>query len=225
MITIKDEYKCPPGGWNFFESATGWTNSGTSVWDLNLLCQEIQAHRRANPRFALNTDLNAIKIEAKQQNALRLLSMPNTESYLKEDSAPAMVSPKTLRPLRKLAAVAGAGSRLISGAGVIMDWLGSGGVPVAKELAEKRAAVCVACPMNQDGDWFTDKASELIRSQVGAKNDLSLTTSVDDKLKTCVACKCPMVLKIWTPLAHIKAHLKDEVRKELHPSCWIPIEV
>lgn len=222
MITLKNDNP-PPNGWSYTQAETGWNNlerSPVSQWDLNLLIREIAAHRRANPRFNLSTDFNQIKQEVKYTNALRLLSMPNTESYLMQDTAPTpSVLKKVLRPLRKLPGAAVA--NLISGAGTIIDWLGSGGQPVAKELAEQRASVCVTCPMNQDGDWFIEKASQLIKAQIGMKNDLSLKTSVDDKLYTCKVCLCPLPLKVWAPLDTVRAHMKDEVRKELPDFCWI----
>lgn len=224
MVTLKSTTQCPPNGFQYFQPETGWNNlehAPISQWDFKLLCREIQKMRLANPRFNLNTDMNAIETEVKQVNALRMLSIPGAQAYIIEDKAPSVVSPKQLRPLRKLAAAAVGVNRLISGAGAIIDWLGHGGQPVEKTLAESRAAVCKTCPQNQAGDWFTDKASELIQAQIGAKNDLALTTSADPDLHTCKVCMCPMKLKVWTPLEHILGHMKAEVRKDLPAHCWI----
>lgn len=225
MVTLKSITQCPPNGFQYFQPETGWNNlehSPQSQWDFKLLCRDVQTMRKANPRFNLPTDLNQIEIEVRQTNALRMLSISGGEYYIQEDSAPAVASlKKVLRPLRKPAGAVGAVSKLITGVNVLLDWLGSGGVPVSKETAERRASVCITCPMNQAGDWFTDTASALIRSQIGAKNDLSLSTIHDDKLNTCKICLCPLPLKIWAPLEAVKAHMKDEVRKELPEYCWI----
>ncbi len=234
MITLKSTTQCPPNGFQYFQPETGWNSIDqvpSSQWDFKLLCRSIYDMRKANPRFNLNTDMNAIEQEVKQTNALRLLSMANTESYLQEDSAPSMVVPKILRSLRRNAAatVAGAARNLISGTGTIMEMFGPDG-PGDKPTAERRASVCVTCKWNDKGDWtrfFTEVASNVIRSRLGIVKDLDLTTSKDAELQTCTLCSCPLRLKLFARIQHIIAHMPEAVRKDFAenaPWCWINSE-
>ena len=100
--------------------------------------------------------------------------------------------PKTLPPSR-FAGVAGgavaAGRNVVKdviraaqGTAVVLDWLKSGGPPVAQELADSRAAICAECPRNQAGLWFTENAAEIIKDTLEARKDLKLETPHDAKL-------------------------------------------
>ncbi len=122
--------------------------------------------------------------------------------------------------------VAGA-SNVARGTAILVEWIGEGGVPVEIPIAEARAAICAECPLNDKGDWtrwFTQPASDLITQQLAVKHDLKLATSFDDKLQVCSACGCPLKLKVFTPMKHIRAHLSGESKAKLVPYCWILTE-
>ncbi len=104
---------------------------------------------------------------------------------------------------------------------MVLDWLTSGGAPVAQALANKRAAICVACPMNVQGDWFTVAPAELIKSTLEGRKDLKLETPSDAFLKSCNVCKCLMRLKVWVPLDFITKNTKPEIMAEFPGNCWI----
>jgi hypothetical protein len=118
-------------------------------------------------------------------------------------------------------AVADEIKRAAQGTAVIVDWLTSGGAPVAQELADKRAEICVLCPKNVQGAWFTTAPAELIRSTLEARKDLVLATPSDANLKSCSVCKCLMRLKVWCPLEHIVSKTKPEIMAEFPRNCWI----
>jgi hypothetical protein len=106
-----------------------------------------------------------------------------------------------------------------------MDWFGEG-KPVESTVAERRAAVCADCPMNDRKaknilESFTVAAAKEIMAIFSALNDLNLHTSQDNKLKVCQACDCPLKAKVWAPLHIIKKHLSEERFDRLHASCWI----
>ncbi len=42
------------------------------------------------------------------------------------------------------------------GVAIITEWLGSGARIVAKELAQKRANICIECPMNQAESFLSE---------------------------------------------------------------------
>src|SRR5262245_25360861 len=104
MVRLKSTTQACPNGFYFYESATDWhsdKNNEVSKWDFKLLCTDIQAMRRANPRFNLSTDLNMIALEASQQNALRMLSIPGADIYIIDDRDTPQLAKKSMRPLNK----------------------------------------------------------------------------------------------------------------------------
>jgi hypothetical protein len=121
-----------------------------------------------------------------------------------------------------------------TGIRTLADWLGHDGVPVAKELSEKRASICASggpdgkrCQFNMEGDltsFFTKPASELIRRQLAERNEMKLETSHDANLGVCDGCGCPLKLKVHCPLEFIKKHIPAGGEANLSSFCWITKE-
>lgn len=220
MTTLKDRNKCPPNGFKFVQPQTGW-GEGQTWWDFEALVKDLYNHRLANPRFSLTTDLESIRAEVDQTNALRCLSIRNAEIYVVQDSS---TVPKRMAPHATPVGVAGAGAKLVAGAGTIGAWLGKGGKPVDGFLANARAFTCSKCPKNGRGGWthyFTVPASAAIQREVERRNSMKLKTPYDSELGVCEACLCPLKLKVHTPLADIVEHMPDFVKADLDPNCWI----
>lgn len=188
----------------------------------------IRSHRLANPRFNLATDVDAIGNELDLFTCVRIANNP---AYCTGGPVP-----KAQRPPRgRVAGVAQAvvesagavvekAKKYVSGVGVLLSWLGSGGKAVSQEQAEKRAAVCAVCPKNEPGgldSFFTAIAAEKIRSQLALRNEMDMKTSQDTKLNVCTACLCQTKLKVHVPIAHVLARLKPEMKSQLHQDCWI----
>lgn len=111
-----------------------------------------------------------------------------------------------------------------AGLELINDWLGDGGVPVKKELAESRALICETCPENRPGKiWEVIKhmAAMWIRREMEIKHTLDLKLSNEDNVGMCRACGCCNRLKVWTPLRHINEHTSKEVFDRFPKHCWI----
>ena len=122
--------------------------------------------------------------------------------------------------VRKLQNVAG-------GSEVLVDWLASGAEAVPIVLAEKRAAICVKCPLNGHGGLeqiFTLPVAAAIRGALNLRREMRLETKSDDKLGTCEACDCPLKLKVHLPIDRIWTGLSDQQKASLDPGCWIPPE-
>lgn len=137
---------------------------------------------------------------------------------------------KALSPLSQshLSAVAEKVKKVWQGVKTINDWIDSGDPAVSPQLAERRAQVCVKCPLNGKGgleEWFTKPASEAIRRQFEKMAHRHLSTSVDNELGTCTICLCPMKLKVHTPLSHIQTYMQPDVEKLLDHNCWIKSEL
>jgi hypothetical protein len=180
----------------------------------------IVKHRKQNPAITakhnLSTDPVAVGDELEKYTRARL-GIPEV--------APVFFSPQTSRLPSRVVAAAADIKRAAQGTAVVLDWLTSGGAPVAQELANARAATCIGCVKNVDGSWFTVAPAELIKSTLEARKDLVLVTPSDAALKSCDVCKCLNRLKVWCPITHILAKTKPEIMAEF-PSevCWIKKE-
>lgn len=226
-LRLKSRRQSPINGFRFEQPETGWknwVNDPGTVWDFRGICQAILAHRQQNPRFNLSTDPAAIADEVDRVNAERMLTYPGGEAYVVGSPGGASPNPNPARNTQLAQAVAGVKS-VARGAGILLDWIKSGGVPVDRSLAEHRASICASpCPRNGSAkltDWFTVPLSKLIAAEIEERKDLNMTTSKDAQLGTCTACKCPLVLKVHTPLPHILEHLPPEDKAELWERCWI----
>lgn len=225
-----NEHKTPNGGWQFRQPEIKWAVLNPISKTLNQATMELIAQRKKNPaltaKFQWATNYEAVKSEVIRFNRKRLGLSPEA-------------TPQAFRVLpsnQSAKAVGAAGAktdamsglkRAAQGTGVVLAWLGSGAVPVAQELAEKRAATCMACSMNQPGDWYTTAPAEILKKSVEAwktmtgKTDFKFENSQGDKLKSCQVCRCLLPLKIFVPLEHIIAKTPEEVMGELPKTCWI----
>ncbi len=222
---LRDRRKGIPNGFMYRQALTGWESwkiDENTKWDFFLLCRKLQEHRLSNPKYKLSTSMAAIESEVDASNAARVAAMPNSESYVvSTDTAPSFQSPPQTTLLRR---AVGAVNKIAAGAETISDFIDSGESPVAQELAESRAAVCVKCPLNEKGDlsrFFTIPAAERIRKQIEVKEGRGLKTSVDEKLNICGACLCTLKLKVWFPLPFIVKHMSEDVKVQLDVGCWI----
>ncbi|SRR6266550_1255172 len=123
--------------------------------------------------------------------------------------------------------LAGAAARVKNAAGMYADLFGPGGKTVTREEAERRAAVCVSCPLNKLGgftEFFVEGVAKELMHLLGMMRDLNLTTSLESKLGTCQACTCPIAAKVHVELKHIRAHMDSGTMAKLNqsnPRCWI----
>lgn len=158
-------------------------------------------------------------------NSDRVAAIPGTESYLMDvGSASPSFHQAPIHSLQQLAAV---GANLKTGKDVIFDWEESGQPPVAQELADKRAAICVQCPQNGSGGlsrYFTVPVAALIKSRFERLHEMKLVTPNDAQLGVCDACLCPLRLKVWTPMEFISKHTEKNAWPKFQqatPRCWV----
>ena len=76
----------------------------------------------------------------------------------------------------------------------LKSWLGAGGIPVEPETAERRAKICVECPLNAAPKWWekmlTNPIAEAIRSMLEEKSKHHLSTFIDKVIRVCHLIEC-----------------------------------
>lgn len=226
-VTEFSRHRTPPQGWFYRQPETGWTTPTPIGSTFSQTVALIIAMRKKNPAITakhnLATNTEAVESELEKYTRKRLglpevSQVPFSESRSQSaQGAVAVAAGGSLAGLKRAA----------SGTAVVIDWLGAGGIPVAQELAEKRAATCVACTYNQPGDWYVTAPAELLKKSVETwksvtgKTDVKFETVQGDKLKSCQVCRCLMALKVFVGLDHILSKTKPDVMAELPEWCWV----
>lgn len=226
MISLKDRQKQIPNGLFFYLAPTKWRSKPGSFESVTT---QLRAHLIGNPALAKklkwSLELEDLRVRVDYFNA-RVCEANGWKDYYVSDGGtpPPKTQPRNLGPVNAARAV-------VAGERTLNDWLGAGGVPVAAELANARAAQCAACPKNDknqpetySGDWtkyFTKPAADFIRKMLEKRLVMKLSTPSDDKIDVCMGCLCPLVLKVHTPLKHIVERMPDFVKAELAPECWV----
>ncbi len=216
MARLIDRQKQVPGGFKFRQPEINWSSIPWSSFD-TVVVQLMQV-RRANPAKAKelgwNLDRASVENEVDSFNAKVCQDNGWTNFITEGDPPKSSLTSSVLMGVRQSAA----------GASTLADWIGEGGHPVDKPVSESRAAICVACPLNQPGDWtkwFTNTAATMIRAGMNLFQSNNLITSKDDQLHVCTACSCPLRLKVHVPIDYIRAKMSLEVRDRLDEKCWI----
>ncbi len=222
MVRLKSRRECPPSG---FLVTIGQLNQTKQFWAFNQAADWFQEIARANPSLGLPTDRLAAENFVDQQNALRCLTIPGADSYIRGEGGQSVrETKKSATLLKPIVAVADKVRLLTAGRALLADWDEQGAVPVSPVESNRRAAICAGCPENQAGDltrWFTVPASEAIRRQIEEVQDLDLKTTHDEQLHICQACLCPLRLKVHVPLDLIRKHLSAQAKSGLDARCWI----
>lgn len=190
--------------------------------------------RRANPAICQSNGWGTSNEECgnyvDQYNAQRMIAGGWIDFIVLDSpdyAIPDEIQKKTLHSpwRRNAAAVLNSGKAALS---AYASMFGSVG-PVSKDLAEKRAAVCVVCPLNgkRGGlkNYFVEAAAHEIMALLSALKDMDLTTSAGDKLGVCDACSCPMGAKVFVNIEKIKSNLDPAQMAALDPKCWITSEL
>jgi hypothetical protein len=221
---LKSRTMWPPQGWRFRQPETGWSAKGGQGF--SQVVDAIISHRQQNPRFKLSTDRATVENELDDYTCAIL---KNNQHWCVGESVASFSGPLPAFPRlseAKRSGAAGAAnfvSNAVVGIKVWMDLFGEGKV-VEKSLAEERAAVCYACPLNERTNLaqkFTAAAVKEIMGIFQMLNDLNLETSKDSQLNVCSACSCALKAKVWAPFKIIKKHITQDAWNALHPSCWM----
>lgn len=224
----------PPGGWQFYQPETDWHAPFPLQFNFDGQVKNMMAMRSANPAKGLDASQASCAADLEAYTEVRL-----AKTYSRAGMKKFLSGPPPTPELKKKAWNGTLPGRNESSAGAgragidpeaLLDWLGSGGTPVLRELAEKRATICATCQANQKVGWMqmlTRSAALVLRKYISIKHRLSLHTPSDDALGTCQACKCALQLKVWVPMPHIRDNTSLETlgkHQAANPSCWVLTE-
>jgi hypothetical protein len=231
-VTLKPEVlnAWPPHGWIFtttLPDGTKWFAPQPLINTFRVQVGEIIKWRKNNPIIAgklkLSTDWDTVANELIQQTVERLQRMHKGDHYLTSSEVVIDTQKKTSLwvAVKQVVDVA------VNGERTLQDWLGDGGVPVSRELAESRSAICEDCPQNSKSHWslfFTAPIAKGFAKLIEIKNEMKLHTPSDAKLGACKACDCCLPVKVWVPLTHIKCNMSKETEGKLADRCWVTKE-
>lgn len=116
-------------------------------------------------------------------------------------------------------------SEAASATGILRDWLGEGGVPVDRRIAEHRAEICRQCPQNRHPLWWEiskQAIAETMRMTLEVKNGKLIYVDDESDLHMCRVCGCCLPLKVHVPLKHILDNTNPEMLAKFPDNCWIP---
>ena len=111
--------------------------------------------------------------------------------------------------------------QVLQGTRTLVSWkLKHGGKLVEKTEADRRASICIRCPMNQPAVGCSSCNMEALRQSVilvvgGAQ------TAYDSQLKTCYSCGCELKAKVHLPLKCLQDEMSPEQKARLPDFCWL----
>jgi len=231
MAMLKNRQMQVPNGMRFTQPETKWHSTPWSSFDT--IVNAVIAHRLGNPALARKhkwaTDYESVANEVDRFNAAICESKGWTEFIIPAPTESPPPKFKALSPFagKQLSAAADKVKKVWQGVRSLNDWMDSKAPAVGGILSQKRAEICIKCPVNGQGgleEWFTKPASEIIKRQFERASDRNLKTTVDEKLGVCQACLCPLKLLVHVPLEFKLAHMGLETRKALDSRCWILAE-
>lgn len=231
MSRLKSRQLQIPGGFKWYQPETKFKIDNFSSFQT--VVDNVIRNRQGNPfigqQVGWSTDPTQVANEVDEFNAAICERMGWTTYIMLPSVSQPSPKFKALSPLdqKQISVVAEKVKKVWQGVKSLNDWIESKEPAVEPELAEKRAHVCVACPMNGKGgleEWFTKPASDAIRNQFAKLSERKLATTLDDQLNVCTACLCPLKLLVQTPLKYKLAHMGQETRNALHSDCWVLAE-
>lgn len=196
MLKLLDPGTVPPGGFRY-------------------LCPETQTWVSA-------ASFNELVAVAEKHRAGNKLGIPDGFREQVEAQLCSHMPPGTCK---HEAGVAMSGTRrltfqdVVSATLTLGSWFIKGTPKVTQDEAERRAQICLSCPMNQNFDGCTTCAEKDLREAIAGFMGSS-KTAVDASLHTCFACGCTLKAAIWFPLEILKKQMTPEIGALLPAYCW-----
>jgi len=101
---------------------------------------------------------------------------------------------------------------------IFTTWAGQNRPLVGPEEANRRAALCVTCPLNVNiaGCAACHKIASYITGAVAKQNG-----AYDDQLKACAICHCALRAMTWFPLDLLETNETQDKQESRPDFCWL----
>lgn len=196
MLHLLDPTSVPPGGFRY-------------------LCPETQTWIRA-------ASMGELVAASEKHRAANKLGIPDSFREHVEAQLCSHMPPGTCK---HEAGVAVSGPRrltfqdVVSATKTLGSWFIKGTPKVDQVEAERRASICLSCPMNQNFDGCTTCAEKDLREAIAGLMGNS-KTPYDSSLHTCFACGCTLKAAIWFPIDILRKNMAEGVNEMLPDHCW-----
>jgi len=209
----------PPGGWQFTQPQTGWSNPSPMGTTFDGTVAKIYEMRRKNPaiclRHKLPMDMPSIAKEldlyTRRRIGMPMPTPPAPTTAIGGFSSPIL---SNIMDIKKLAI----------GAGLLMEWNSSGAGKVSEFESNARAKVCAECRLNSLPNyehWLKVPVAGSLTARTEQLKALKLVTSHDAKLGLCDATYCPTSYLVHAPRPILDKRIGPKVRPNLDAKCWI----
>ncbi len=217
MPRLKSRNHFPPNGWKFYQPQTQWELPGNLSFNAAVL--EIIQHRKQKSAFLKNLKLpieyDAVSDELDEFNAARCINSGHHHFVATFQSEPSSFF--------KDIDFNDASYRIDA----VNQWLGPTTRPVSKDLAIKRADVCLRCPNNVSLNQNSMEEEALL----GIRDNLQLQIPKDSLLKRCRVTDRLLQLGVHVQIEHIVNRVSDsqfrlfeQVVVPPNGRCWISEE-
>lgn len=209
----------PPGGWQFHQAHTGWSNPHPMMTTFDQCVQAIIKHRTQNPALCLKHGLSKdpVVVGNELENFTRLrCGIP----------APAPPAQPAILPGVAAGVVGSVDEikRLALGSSILVAWEESGDVAVDQGVAEERARVCAACPLNsvqKYEEWLRHPLTGMLKYRMVRVSAMKLSTRSDARLGLCEGLYCPTPILVHEPSGIVTKKMEQKGSVKLDDSCWL----
>jgi hypothetical protein len=195
MLRLLRRDVVPHGGWTYVQPPTG-TVIKAPTW------QELLRRVR---RFRI---ANGIHIERDFEEALgqEICRQQNWPEAICREEMPPTVEKRQLGTLD-----------VVNFLKVLKHWVFHNPTLVEPAEADRRAAICAACPFNVDatGCFGCTNVAGMIFDVVKDRS-----TPYDGQLKNCQVCGCVNRAQVWVPKETLDKGVTAEMREDFPDHCW-----
>lgn len=224
MARLKSRTLFPPNGFQMTFPQAG--QKGNFIGSFSEVVTQTMNFLRKNPALVAKhgwpTEIHAVEAWVDEENARRMLAH-GWVSFVQEAPVEKKTSAQSANRQSLFRSALNVAAAVKSAAIAYKDLFSNG--PVPAEFAEKRAATCVNCPLNDTehsiADHFKEAMAAEVMSLIQMTRDMNMSTSLDDQLGVCTSCGCPLKAKVHVRIEKVIAGVKPEIVEALPDYCWI----
>ena len=209
----------PPGGWQFHQAQTGWSNPHPMMTTFDGCVRAIIKHREQNPALCIkhNWSRDPIVVGNELEAFTRLRCGWPTPQPVAPPSVIAGAAVGVVGTVDEI-------KRLAFGTGLLINWAESGEPPVDQALAEERAKTCANCPYNdirRYEEWLNHPLNTMLKQRISRLIALKLSTRTDAKLGICNELFAPCNFLVHEPSELVTKKIASKPSVKPWDQCWL----